>query len=334
MHKSPSPGSSDARPTCPAAIVIAGPTGSGKSALALSLAKRLNGVVINADSIQVYRDLPVLTAQPTEADRAEVDHRLYGFLASDRTCSAASWAKLAADEAARIVTEGRLPVFVGGTGLYLHALMQGLSPIPEISVDVRSATRALLAEIGSVAMHDRLRERDPATAARLHPHDRQRIARGWDLLEATGRGLADWQREPAVPYLDAKFCAFIALPEREGLYQACDRRFAMMIEQGALKEVERTLTQYKYENIADGAGRALGFAELTRHLAHKGSLEEAVAAAQQSTRNYAKRQYTWFRNQNRGGNIISPDAASMKFSERHTMEICQKIRNFLLTLSA
>ena len=318
-------------------LVVAGPTASGKSALAARLARDFGGIVINADSMQVYRDLPILTAQPSAAAKTAVPHRLYGFLALDDVCSADRWATLARHEIDAVHGAGKLPVLCGGTGLYLRALMQGFSPIPEVPADVRQAARDLLEEIGSAALRERLAAGDPASAARLHANDRQRIVRAWEVLQATGRPISEWQALPPLAPGDLRFLTFVLLPERAALYQACDERFRAMLAEGALEEVRRTLALYPAlyhpeQTPPEGGAKALGFWGLARH-AWEGSTvsEETIAAAQQQTRNYTKRQGTWFRNQLPNENFITPTPPDMQFSESSYAGISQKIRDFLLT---
>jgi len=312
-------------------LIVAGPTASGKSALAARLARDFDGIVINADSMQVYRDLPILTAQPGAAERSAVPHRLYGFLDLDDACSAERWAGLAKGEIAAAHETGKLPVLCGGTGLYLRALMRGFSPIPDIRQDVREAARALLRQIGAPALRERLAEHDPEIAARLHPNDPQRIARAWEVWQATGRALSEWQKLPPTPPADLRFLSLIILPERVALYGCCDARFRVMLERGALDEVRRTLSLYPPQRRKGGGSKALGFAELAQCVDHPERLEGAIAAARQATRNYAKRQVTWFRHQIANGNFISPNAGDMQFSESSYAGISQKIRGFLLT---
>jgi tRNA dimethylallyltransferase len=312
-------------------LVVAGPTASGKSALAARLARECDGVVINADSMQVYRDLPILTAQPSAAEKEAVPHRLYGFLALDDACTADRWAGLAVAEIEAAHKAGKLPVLCGGTGLYLRGLMQGFSPIPDIPADVRTEARALLARIGAPALRARLAEHDPEIAARLHPNDPQRIARAWEVWQATGRPLSDWQKLPPIPPADLRFLTFIILPEREALYRCCDARFLAMLARGALDEVKHALALYPAERRREGGAKALGFAELAECVDHPERLEEAVSAAQQATRNYAKRQVTWFRHQMANGNFMSPNMGDMQFSESSHAGMRQKIRSFLLT---
>jgi tRNA dimethylallyltransferase len=305
-------------------IVIGGPTASGKSAIALELARELNGAVINADSMQVYAELPILTAQPDAADRAAVPHRLYGVLSAAEVCSAGRWAEMAwaaVDEAMRA---GLQPIVVGGTGLYIQALMRGLSPVPEIPTEIRREARQLLGQLGPEAFHARLAGRDPAGAARLRPTDPQRLARAWEVLEATGRSLADWQAEGSPVRQDVEFLPFVLNPDREALYEAIDRRFAQMVQGGALDEAE-ALSRMELPAQAP-ALKALGVQELLSHLAGETDLPAAIAAGQQSSRRYAKRQLTWFRNQLKIANFLSPERNYQTSMERILPEIFSVIR--------
>jgi tRNA dimethylallyltransferase len=310
-------------------VVIAGPTASGKSALALDLAEALGGTIINADSMQVYRDLPILTAQPSAADLGRVPHRLYGFLDLDDACDAQRWAGLAVAEIATVLAGGGLPILVGGTGLYLRALTTGFSPLPEIPAEIRNAARALVEEEGAPFVHARLAARDPAIAARLKPTDRQRIARAWEVLAATDRPLSWWQAQPPVPPTVHRFFSLVLNPERPTLYQAVDSRFEAMLERGALAEVAAAETLSA--KVVAGGRKALGYPELARVVSGEAALGDAVTAAQQATRRYAKRQLTWFRRQMPETNFISPDLSAMKFSQSYTAETRHKIRDFLLT---
>lgn len=279
-------------------IVIGGPTASGKSGLAVAIAERLDGVVINGDAIQVYRDLRVLTARPSEADEQSAPHRLYGILDAAETCSAGRWQALALSEIEAATTAGKRAVVVGGTGLYLRALTEGIAPIPDISADVRTAARARHAEIGGAEFHAELGARDPVMAARLEPADGQRLMRAWEVIEATGRSLAQWQEEPVeIPELD--FTMIVLTPPREDIYAACDTRLDAMVAGGALDEVSALMKRAESEKLDPGLPvlKAVGYAELAAHLAGRTTLEVAVAEAQQQTRRYAKRQMTWFRHQ-------------------------------------
>lgn len=310
-------------------VVLAGPTASGKSALALDLAETLGGTIINADSMQVYRDLPILTAQPEMAEQARMPHRLYGFLNLDDACDAQRWAELAAGEIDAALAAKRLPIIVGGTGLYIRALMTGFSPMPDISPEVRERARQMVAELGAAEMHQRLADRDPATAERLRPSDRQRVARAWEVLEQTGQPLAWWQARPPVLLTPHRFLPFVITPDRADLYAAVDGRFLTMVERGAVDEVGRAEA---LPRKSDGGGRkSLGYPELAEVAAGRTSLAEALPAAQQATRRYAKRQLTWFRHQVPFANFISPDEPAMKFSQSSMAQMRQKIRDFLLT---
>lgn len=265
-------------------LIIGGPTASGKSGLALAVAVARGGTVINADSLQVYDALPILTAQPSAEDKASAPHKLYGVLSPDNACSAAKWRDMALAE----IRAAETPIIAGGTGFYISTLLNGLSPIPEIPAHFRDAAIALQKDIGTEALHQKLKERDPETAAKLDPFNTQRNVRAWEVLEATGKGLSAWQSAPKeAPPADLNFIVVTLLPPREALYKNCDARFEQMIKQGALDEVRDF----------DGVSIALGFTELRAYLRKQISLDDAITKAQQATRNYAKRQTTWFRNQ-------------------------------------
>ncbi|MFQ5973137.1 MAG: tRNA (adenosine(37)-N6)-dimethylallyltransferase MiaA [Alphaproteobacteria bacterium] len=275
-------------------VIIGGPTASGKSALALDLAERRNGVVINADAMQVYRELRVLTARPGPEQEARAPHRLYGIMSAGERCSAGRWRGLAVGEIEAARAAGRLPVVVGGSGLYLRALMDGIAPVPRIPDDVRRAAGALHRRLGGEAFHAMLEGRDPEMARRLSPGDGQRLVRAWEVLEATGRSLADWQREPH-DTSRYDFEAIVLLPPRELLYATCDSRFRAMLDAGALEEV-RALDKLGLSDVQP-IMKALGVRELRAHLRGEIELDAAVRLAGQATRRYAKRQLTWFRHQ-------------------------------------
>ncbi|MDX2222131.1 MAG: tRNA (adenosine(37)-N6)-dimethylallyltransferase MiaA [Rhodospirillaceae bacterium] len=310
--------------TRPRAVIVAGPTATGKSALGLAIAERFNGVVVNADSIQCYRDLSILTARPTPAEEARAPHRLFGFLDPAEILSAAAWAERAAVEIRVAHDAGQLPILVGGTGLYLLALTEGLADIPPIPDDIRTETRTLMAGIGVSYLHRMLAERDPETAARLSAHDSQRVARAWEVLEATGQSISWWQAQPKRAPVDATYCSIVLLPPRDVLYAACDARFTAMMGAGALDQMRDLLAR----GVTDAAPlmRALGARELAAHLLGASSLAAAVAAAQAATRHYAKRQNTWFKHQFHAQMTIQE-----QFSERLLQEIFNKIGLFVLT---
>jgi tRNA dimethylallyltransferase len=307
--------------TDPKVIVIAGPTAAGKSALALSIAEEFSGVIINADSQQRWADLRVLTARPSAAEEARVPHKLFGDLAADEAGSAAEWALKAAAEIKAATADNKLPILVGGTGLYFRALLEGLSDMPAVPATVRAAAKALRDEIGAEAFHGRLAERDPDIAARLAPGDTQRTLRAWEVVEATGTPLSVWQKAPGTPLLAARTFNILVLPPRDELYANCDARFAAMLENGALAEVQALLD--RGVDLSKGLGKALGVAHLAAALAGDFSLKEAASLAQTATRQYAKRQMTWFRNQFRAELTVSK-----KYSESLLREIFIKVREF------
>jgi len=278
------------------AVLIAGPTASGKSALALELALAAGGVVINADSMQVYRDLRIITARPTDGDEARVPHRLYGHVDAAVNFSAGAWVGDAAKALEEAKAEGRLPIFIGGTGLYFKALTVGLSVVPPIPAEVREDVRARLERNGVEALHAELAASDPRAAERLNLRDRTRIARALEVVEATGRSLLDWHHEGQPPLLPRdSFRAVFLAPERDELYARIDARFEAMLVAGALKEVER-LADRNLDPLLP-AMKAHGVPALIRHLRGELSLEQAATIGRADTRHYAKRQFTWFRHQ-------------------------------------
>ena len=307
-------------------LIVAGPTASGKSGLALSLAREFDGVIINADSMQVYRELRVLTARPSQEDEARAPHRLYGVLPASEVCSAGRWREMALAEIGKAHASGKLPIVCGGTGLYLKALTQGLSPMPEAPDEIREAMRARLAAEGAGKLHRELTARDPVMAARLDPADSQRIVRALEVLEATGRSLADWQAiPPEGPPEGLRFRTILLAPPRKWLYANCDRRLEIMLEEGgALDEVRRLIAMELAPDLP--AMKALGVKEFARYLAENMEFQDALVAAQQATRNYAKRQMTWFRHQ-----IVADKAILEQFSESLEAEIFSFVRHFLLT---
>jgi tRNA dimethylallyltransferase len=281
----------------PPLALIAGPTASGKSdsavRLALALAERgRRAVVINADSAQVYADLARLSARPTRDEMQGIEHRLFGAWDGAQPCSAAQWAQAAKDEIAAAHGAGAVPILAGGTGLYIRTLIEGIAPVPAIEPAVRSAVRGL----GTASAYAALQAEDPGRAAALNPADGLRIARALEVVRSTGRSLIDWQGErlggigAAVALHPA-----VLLPDRTALYARCDLRFARMVELGAVEEVRALLARELDPNLP--VMRAIGVPEIAGHLRGEWPLEEAIRRGQQSTRNYAKRQYTWFRHQ-------------------------------------
>jgi len=292
----------------PAAILLAGPTASGKSALALALAERLGGVVINADSMQVYRDLRIITARPTPEEEARVPHRLYGHVDAAENYSAGRWCVDAAAALAEARERGWLPILAGGTGLYFKALTQGLSAIPPVPPDVREAVRGRLERDGVAALLAELARRDPDTAARLMPGDRARIARALEVVLATGRTIGDWHRDGLARVLDPARCLCVFLdPERAALKRRIDARFDAMLAAGALEEV--SALDARGLDPALPAMKAHGVPWLRRHLHEEISLEEAAEGGKRDTRRYTRRQATWFRNQLPGWLWLEPTVA-------------------------
>jgi tRNA dimethylallyltransferase len=290
------------------AVLIAGPTASGKSALALELAAATGGVIINADSMQVYRDLKVITARPTADEEARVPHRLYGEVDAAINFSAGAWLAEAAVILAEVRAQNRLPIFAGGSGLYFKALTRGLSAVPPIALEIREGVRARLERDGVEALHAELAQRDPASAERLKPRDRTRIARALEVVEATGRSLTDWHRDGLPPLLpQGSFSALFLDSERDELYARIDARFNAMLAAGALEEVAR-LAARRLDPLLP-AMKAHGVPALIRHLSGEISLDEAAAIGRADTRHYAKRQFTWFRHQLPEFEWVKPEAA-------------------------
>ena len=280
------------RESLPPVALIAGPTASGKSALALALAEKTGGVIINADSAQVYRDLEVLSAAPTAEERKRVEHRLYCVLDGPQPCSAAGWAAMAKEEIARAHARRQLPILAGGTGLYLRTLLDGIAPVPPIAPEVRRQVRAATLEENRA----RLQDRDPEAAARLKPADSARIARALEVALSTGRTIAEWQqrREGGIAG-EVALRPLILLPPRDWLYARCDQRFLRMMESGAVEEVQALLARGLDPSLP--VMRAIGVPEIAACFRGEIGRDQAIAAGQQATRRYAKRQYTWFAHQ-------------------------------------
>jgi tRNA dimethylallyltransferase len=272
------------------AVLIAGPTASGKSAGALALAEKIGGVIINADSMQVYREVPILTAQPSQDEMARVPHLLYGHVSAREVYSVGRWREDAIGALEKL--DGRTPIFVGGTGMYFSALTDGLADIPATPPEIREAARALLDDIGVEALHARLTDRDPVTAARLRPSDPQRVLRAYEVFEATGRPLAQWQNTPAEPVLKTKdIAAFVLDPPRAELRARIAARFEKMVTGGGLEEA-RALEGL---DPALPAAKLLGLRPLQALAAGTLTEAEALDTAITATRQFAKRQMTWFR---------------------------------------
>ena len=272
--------------------LIAGPTASGKTALALHLAKSGNFVIINADSAQVYSDLPILSAQPTADEQSSAPHHLFGYLDGVTHCSAALWAGDAKLAVARAHAAGATPILVGGSGLYIRTLLDGIAPIPEVDPELRAQVRAMPVEKAYAA----LQRLDPRIAATLAPTDVSRITRALEVVQSTGRSISEWRKTKTGGIgAEIDLRPTLLLPPRDWLYHRCDARFAMMMERGAVNEVEALLAR----NLPQDAPimRAIGVPEISAYLTGTMQYDEAVIRGQIATRQYAKRQFTWFRNQ-------------------------------------
>ena len=279
-------------PALPPLVVIAGPTASGKSALAMALADLTPSVIVNADSMQVYRDLRVVTARPSEADEARQPHRLFGYIDGAEACSAARWAADAREAIAAVHHTVRLPILVGGTGLYIRTLLDGIAPVPDIDSVVRSEVRAM--PVGDA--HEALTREDAEAAARLAPADTTRVARALEVVRATGRTLKHWQSERAGGIGGAiRTVPLVLLPPRDWLFERCDLRFETMLKNGAIDEVLQLLARDLDDELP--VMRAIGVAQIAAIATDPASRTRHVSEGQLGTRQYAKRQYTWFANQ-------------------------------------
>jgi tRNA dimethylallyltransferase len=299
--------------------VIAGPTASGKSGLALALAERLGGTVINADSMQVYRGLARLTDQPDSAAQARAPHRLYGFLDPAEPCSAGHWRDLALKEIDAALAGGSPPIVVGGTGLYLKALIEGIAPVPEIPETVRARVRERHGALGNEAFHAELAVRDAAAAAAIRPSDPQRMIRAAEVIEATGRSLIDWQGDPveAAPR-GLRFRTMLLMPARDILYRAIEARVERMAASGGLEEAMALADRGLASDPP--AMKALGVAELAAAARGDGTLGDALTRLKTLTRNYAKRQITWF-----SGQMVTDFVFHTQFSESSEKDFFTKI---------
>jgi len=289
--------------------IITGPTASGKTAYALEMAKHEDGVIINADSMQLYKDLPILSAHPSDTEKAQAPHKLYGVLDATDHCDAVKWADMAKQEIELCFKNNKTPILVGGTGFYLKALMEGLSPIPEVPKDIRDFATKLQQTTGNPAFHTLLSARDPEIADKIDPYNTQRLIHAWEVLEATGKPLSYWHSLPKEgPKASWEFDVIVLMPDREKLYQKIEKRFDQMLEQNALDEVRVLSKRIKDGDVDEDANIniTLGFRPLRDY--HQGTvtLEEAREKSVTDTRRYAKRQLTWVRHQiKQTGNVKS-----------------------------
>jgi len=306
----------------PPVVIITGPTASGKSALALSAASQFNGEVINADSMQVYAELSVLTARPSLDDEVKIPHHLYGVLSGSDVCSAGRWLGMAIDKIKEVHKRGKLPIICGGTGLYLKVLREGISPVPNVPGNILDKVIALYQALGADAFIETLAKFDPISAAKLNPLDRQRVVRAYSVVMATGRSLPEWHKDQAeTPLLRANFFTVHLLPDRAQLYTKIEQRFDSMIDGGGFEEVKAL----QKLNLAPSVPvmKALGVPEITAYLMGKINLDIAINRSKQTTRNLAKRQMTWLRNQG------TPDLVFNDFGFDAKKACISTISNFL-----
>lgn len=282
----------------PSITLLAGPTASGKSRLAMEMAARTGAVIVNADSQQLYADLRVLSARPSAADEAQAEHRLYGVADAAEAWSVGRWSRAVMPVLAELAEAGRPALLVGGTGLYFTSLTKGLADIPEVPAEVRDALETAFDAEGEAVFRRRLGERDPAAAGRIEHGDRQRLIRARAVAEHTGRALSDWTADTTPLLSPGSWTGLVVEPDRAALYANCDLRVGQMVEQGALEEVRALVARGLSSDLP--ALKAVGVREFAAHLAGETTLEQAVDATRQATRNYAKRQLTWFRNQTPG----------------------------------
>lgn len=280
-------------PQKPWALIIAGPTCSGKSALALHLAHHLDGIIINADAMQCYKDLRIITARPSISDEQQIPHRLYGILAGNQIGNTAWWREQALQMLEFCWKEKKLPILCGGTGMYFHALIHGIAIIPEPSIEAREEARSRVTHEGPEALHQALQKHDPETAIRINPTDSQRIARAWEVWRSTGHGLRYWQQQPALPGADCQFTALRLDPPRPLLHQAIADRFKQMVALGACEEVKQFLE--RDPPLESPLRRAHGVPEISLYLKQEITLDEAIDQAITNTKRYVKRQSTWFK---------------------------------------
>lgn len=306
----------------PPVVLIAGPTASGKSALGLKLADALRGEIVNADSMQIYKDLPILTAIPDAEDQAQVSHHGYGVLDGAERCSVARWLDLTRDLVADIHARGKTPILVGGTGMYLRAAMEGISPIPEIEQQYRDKASVQYEEMGGALFRQALAEKDPILAARLNDGDRQRLIRGMEVVLATGTPLSAWQDVPLQGQLNADFTTVTIMPPRQELYDAINRRYPLMLANGGVEEAQQLMARGLDPSLP--LMKAVGLPPVLAHLRGEIDQDTMIAEACQDSRRYAKRQMTWFNNQLQA-NFCEDSSYFEQFSESFIKKILSKV---------
>ncbi|MEC7387652.1 MAG: tRNA (adenosine(37)-N6)-dimethylallyltransferase MiaA [Pseudomonadota bacterium] len=304
------------------AVIICGPTGAGKSSLALNLAKKFEGVIINADSVQIYREIKILSGRPTSDDYRKAPHRLYGIMSIFKPCTLGIWRKMALETIKECELSGRLPIICGGTGLYIKFLLNELSAIPEISPSIKLEAREKLKELGNENFRELLSKNDPASASRIKSGDTNRLLRAWEVFTATTKPLSYWHKKSRKAGSQHKFFKVCLMPERKALYSICDQRFLEFVEQGAVEEARAF--DFITASPELPASKTLGLLELIKYTKGELELSDAVEQAQRATRRYAKRQLTWFRHQ------LDEDFLIQNLSCSKTVSDCfKKIVNFL-----
>ena len=304
------------------AVIICGPTGSGKSSLALNLAKKFKGVIINADSVQIYREIKVLSGRPTSDDYRQAPHRLYGVMSIFKPCTLGVWRKMALETIKECDLSGHLPIICGGTGLYIKFLLNELSPIPDIPPSIKLEAREKLEELGNENFRELLLKNDPVSAYRIKLGDTNRLLRAWEVFTATTKPLSYWHEQSRETGSKDKFFKVCLMPKREVLYSKCDKRFLDFVELGALEEAEAL--NFITASPELPASKTLGLLELIKYTKGELELSEAIDQAQRTTRRYAKRQLTWFRHQ------FDEDFLIQNLCCRKTVSDCfEKIVNFL-----
>ena len=304
------------------AVIICGPTGAGKSSLALNLAEKFKGVIINADSVQIYREIKILSGRPTSDDYRKAPHRLYGIMSIFKPCTLGIWRKMALETIKECELSGRLPIICGGTGLYIKFLLNELSAIPEISPSIKLEAREKLKELGNENFRELLSKNDPASASRIKSGDTNRLLRAWEVFTATTKPLSYWHKKSRKAGSQHKFFKVCLMPERKALYSICDQRFLEFVEQGAVEEARAF--DFITASPELPASKTLGLLELIKYTKGELELSDAVEQAQRATRRYAKRQLTWFRHQ------LDEDFLIQNLSCSKTVSDCfKKIVNFL-----
>ena len=304
------------------AIIICGPTGAGKSSMALNLAKKFKGVIINADSVQIYREIKILSGRPTSDDYRQAPHRLYGIMSIFKPCTLGIWRKMALEIIKECERSGHLPIICGGTGLYIKFLLNELSAIPEIPPSIKLEAREKLKELGNENFRELLSENDPVSASRIKSGDTNRLLRAWEVFTATTKPLSYWHKKSREAGSQHQFFKVCLMPERKALYSICDQRFLDFVEQGAVEEARAF--DFITASPELPASKTLGLLELIKYTKGELELSDAIEQAQRTTRRYAKRQLTWFRHQ------LDEDFLIQNLCCRKTQSDCfKKIVNFL-----